>query len=165
MTNIAGVFSNKEQANQSLANLLDAGFRKEDISLIISDRARHIIFPSPTDDEGERATRGGAVGALWGGALGVLLTGLTAVGAIVIPGTSLLAAGPVVAILTGAGTGAIAGGLSGALISAGFAVDEAKRYEKEVNMGRAVLVVHTTDEKAGVARRILDTMSTKVKAA
>lgn len=165
MTNVAGIFNSKMEADKGLATLLDAGFKKEDISLIVNDNARHTIFAPPTDDEGERATRGGAAGALWGGALGVLAAGLTAVGSIAVPGAGLFAAGPIIAILAGAGTGAAVGGLSGALISAGFAVDEAKKFEHEVTRGKAVVIVHASDEKAHLARTALRNSDASIRAA
>lgn len=165
MTNVAGVFFNKIQADNALSGLLEAGFKKEDISLLVSDHARHTIFPAPVDNEGERATRGGAVGALWGGAIGVLLVGLTTVATIAIPGSGLLATGPIISMLAGAGAGTVVGGLGGALISAGFAVDEANRYEKEVKAGKAIVIVHAASEDADKARAILANMDGEVKVA
>jgi len=165
MSSVAGVFNNKMQADKAFAELLDAGFNKEDISLLISDNAHKSMFSPSVDDQGERATRGGAAGALWGGALGVLIAGLTAVGSIVVPGIGLLASGPIVAIFSGAGAGAAIGGLSGALISAGFAVDDANRYEAEVKSGKAVLIIHTDSDNESKARRILSDMDANVKAA
>lgn len=165
MTNIAGVFDSKTEANAAVSKLLDTGFKKEDLSLIVSDNARHAIFSSPTDDQASRTTDGGVAGALIGGALGELIAGLTVVGVVVVPGSGLLAVGPLVAAISGAGAGAIAGGVSGALISAGFAVDEAKRYEEEIRHGKAVIVVHTTDEMAQAARVALRGSNATVKAA
>ena len=165
MTHIAGVFDSRKEANAAVAKLLDAGFNKENISLIVSDNVRHTIFSSPTDDESARATKGGAAGALFGGALGALIASLTLVGVITVPGSGILVAGPLVAVLSGAGAGAAAGGLSGALISAGFAVDEAKRYENEIKHGKAVIVIHTTDEMAAAARVALHSGHATVQAA
>lgn len=166
MTTVAGVYDSEVGANRAVAQLLDTGFNKEDISLIVSDKARHTIFASPTDDEGSRATRGGAAGALFGGALGALVAGLTTVGVIALPGTGLLFAGPIISVLTGVGAGAAAGGLSGALIAAGFAVDDAKRYEEEVKSGKAVVVVHTDEDKAARARVALsDNFTTTTRVA
>lgn len=165
MTNVAGVFDNKAQAHEALSKLLDAGFKKDDISIIVSDNARHVIFSAPADDEGTRTAKGGAAGALFGGAVGALLAGLTLVGTIAVPGAGLLAAGPLVGVLSGAGAGAAVGGLSGVLVSQGFAVDEAQRYEDEIKHGKAVVVVHTDDKKAAIARSVLQNSNASVKAA
>lgn len=165
MTIVAGVFDSKKEADAAVSTLLDTGFKKENLSLIVSDNARHTIFAAPTDDESARTIEGGAAGALIGGALGALIAGLTLVGVMVVPGSGLLAVGPLVAAFSGAGAGAAAGGLSGALISAGFAVDEAKRYEEEIRHGKAVIVVHTTDEMAHAARVALRSSNATIKAA
>ena len=165
MTNVAGVFDSKTEADAAVSKLLDTGFNKENLSLIVSDNARHAIFSSPADNESIRTIEGGAAGALLGGVLGALIAGLTIVGVVVVPGSGLLAVGPLVSALTGAGAGAAVGGLSGALISAGFAVDEAKRYEEEIRHGKAVIVVHTTNEMAAAARVALRSSNATVKAA
>jgi len=165
MVDIAGVFDSRAEADAAIAKLLDTGFNKGNMSLIVADNVRHTIFASPTDDESTRATKGGAAGALFGGALGALIASLTLVGVIVVPGSGLLVAGPLVVALSGAGAGALAGGVSGALISAGFAVDEAKRYENEIRHGKAVIVVHTTTEMADAARIALHSSHGTVQAA
>lgn len=166
MTNVAGVFDSRKEADAAVLKLLDAGFKKEDLSMIISDHAHHAIFSAPTDDESTRTIEGGVIGALIGGTLGALIGGFTLVGLIIIPGSGgLLAVGPLVTALSGAGAGAAAGGLSGALISAGFAADEAKHYEEEIRHDKAVIVVHTTDEMARAARVALRSGNATIKAA
>lgn len=165
MKNIAGVFDSKKEADAAVSTLLDTGFSKEHMSLIVSDNAHHAIFSAPSDDESKRTIEGGAAGALIGGAIGALVAGLTLVGTIALPGSGLLAVGPIMAAFTGAGAGAIAGGLSGALISAGFAVDEAKHYEEAIRHGKAVIIVHATDEMVPAARVALRSSHGTVKAA
>ena len=83
MTNVAGVFDSKKEANTAVSKLLDTGFSKENMSLIVSDNANHAIFSAPSDDETARTIEGGAAGALIGGVLGALIAGLTLVGVIV----------------------------------------------------------------------------------
>ena len=165
MKNVAGVFDSKKEANAAVSSLLDTGFSKEHMSLIVSDNAHHALFPAPADDEAMRTIEGGAAGALIGGALGALVAGLTLVGVVLVPGSGLLAVGPIMAALTGAGAGAIAGGLSGALIRAGYAVDEAKRYEKAIRHGKAVIIVHATDEMVPAALMALRSSHATVKVA
>lgn len=50
------------------------------------------------------------------------------------------------AALTGAGAGAAAGVLTGALIGAGIDAGEAGKYEKDIAAGKAVVIVHPSDE-------------------
>lgn len=164
MKTVAGIFDSDITADRAVASLLDEGFLKDEISMIMSDKTRDKLFSS-TDDEANRVAKGGLVGAALGGAMGALIAGLTGVGAIVSGGT-LLAVGPIVAALYGAGAGGAVGGLSGALISAGFAADEASRYEDEIKQGKAVVIVHAADEKrAAIARSALSTSGATIKAA
>jgi len=165
MKTVAGVFESKLTADHAVSSLLDEGFVKDEISLIMSDKARDTLFSS-TDDETNRVAKGGAVGAALGGAVGALIAGLTGVGAIALSGGTLLAVGPIVAALYGAGAGGAVGGLSGALISAGFAADEARRYEDDIKHGKAVVVVHAAnDDRAAIAKSVLSTSGASIKAA
>lgn len=145
MKNIAGIFYDRPHAHKAVSALLERGFTQDDISIIMSDKAkeRHFHKTDNTDD----IAKGGAAGAVGGGALGGLIAGLAVVGTITIPGVGLLAAGPIIAVLSGVGAGATVGGLTGALAGAGFAAAEAKRYEDEVRKGNIVLVVHTKTEE------------------
>lgn len=165
MKTVAGIFDNNITADRAVSSLLDEGFLKDEISLIMSDKARDKLFSS-TDDEANRVAKGGIVGAALGGALGALIAGLTGVGAIAATGGTILAAGPIVAALYGAGAGGAVGGLSGALISSGFAADEARRYEEEIKQGKAVVIVHVADEqRATIAKSALSTSGATIKAA
>src|ERR1700760_720882 len=127
MANIVGIFDNAVLANQTIADLLSIGLTKDDISLVMSDKAKN-NFSAATKDTGDRAVVDSAIGAGTGGVIGALLAGLTMAGAVVIPGVSLLVVGPLVAALTGAGAGAAVGGLTGALAAAGISAVEASKY-------------------------------------
>jgi hypothetical protein len=60
-----------------------------------------------------------------------------------IPGLGpFIAAGPIMALLAGAGAGGAVGGLLGGLIGAGIPEYEAKRYEGRVKSGGILLSVH-----------------------
>ena len=161
----AGVFANRSDANNAVSQLLSMGLTKDDISLMLSEKSRDQWIKT-TDDTGDRAAAGGVTGATVGGVLGALVAGLTMVGSLAVPGSSLLVAGPVVAALSGAGAGAAAGGLTGALIGAGVDAGEAGKYEKEIEAGRAVVIVHSNDnEKVESARQILRNMGGETRAA
>ncbi|MBO0589238.1 hypothetical protein [Sporosarcina sp. E16_8] len=65
-----------------------------------------------------------------------------AIGALAIPGVGpIIAAGPIVAGITGAAAGAGVGGLAGALIGMGIPEVEANRYNDYFNEGK-ILVLH-----------------------
>ena len=165
MKTVTGIFDNQVTADRAVSSLLDEGFGKDDISLIMSDKTRDKLFSS-TDDEANRVAKGGIVGAALGGAIGAFIVGLTTIGVILLPGGTLLAVGPMIAALAGAGAGGAIGGLSGALMNAGFAADDANRYEEEIKRGKAIVIVHVTnDDQATVAKAALSVSGASVKAA
>jgi hypothetical protein len=60
-----------------------------------------------------------------------------------IPGVGpFIAAGPIVALLAGAGAGGVIGGIAGALIGMGIPEYEAKRFEGRIKEGGILLSVH-----------------------
>jgi tetrahydromethanopterin S-methyltransferase subunit C len=80
-----------------------------------------------------------------GGTIG-LLAGL---GALAIPGLGpFIAAGPLMAALSGAALGAGVGGLTGALIGMGIPEIEARKYEGKVRGGNLLIAVHTESPEA-----------------
>ena len=77
------------------------------------------------------------------------------IGALAIPGVGpLIAAGPLLAALSGAAAGATVGGITGALVGMGIPEIEAKRYEGKIKGGNILISVHTstTEEQARVEK-------------
>lgn len=76
------------------------------------------------------------------------VTGLLAgIGALAIPGIGpILAAGPIVATLTGVAVGAGAGGLVGGLIGLGIPEDEAKSTKDTLKVARSLCLLRIMDE-------------------
>lgn len=76
------------------------------------------------------------------------LVGLLAgIGTLAVPGLGILvAAGPLLATLSGIGIGASVGGLAGGLIGLGIPEYEAKRYEGHLEQGGILVSVHCKDE-------------------
>jgi hypothetical protein len=146
MKNIAGIFYNRLEASKAVGDLIHRGFTPRDVSMMMSEETRKQHFHDEGPSKGEQAAKGGVAGAAVGGTLGAILAGLTAIGSLTIPGVGLLAAGPIVAALSGAGLGAAVGGLSGALISAGFTDRDARHYEDLIRKGAIVLIVRTDNE-------------------
>ena len=72
-------------------------------------------------EKNTKAPEGAATGATSGAVLGGVLGWLAGVGLLAIPGVGpLLAAGPIVAMLAGAGAVGVAGGVVGALVGLGI---------------------------------------------
>jgi len=138
------------QAIRIANRLRNSGFSPSDISILAPDRGgiRDLGHENATKAP-EGATAGAASGALLGGALGWL----AGVGALAIPGVGpLIAAGPILATLTGAAIGGTAGGLTGGLVGMGIPEYEAQQYEGKLREGNILMCVHAedTDEAARV---------------
>jgi len=141
------------QAIRIANRLRTAGFTEGDISLLAPDRGglRDLSHQDSTKAP-EGAAAGASAGALFGGALGWL----AGIGALAIPGVGpLIAAGPILATLSGAALGTAAGGLTGALVGMGIPEYEAQAYEGKLREGNILMCVHAdSSEEASEIRRI-----------
>jgi hypothetical protein len=73
-----------------------------------------------------------------------------------IPGIGpIIAAGPIVATLSGAGVGAVAGGLIGGLTDMGVSKTDAEFYAESVRRGGALVTVRADDSRAERAADIM----------
>lgn len=139
------IFNSRASVERAVNALKRAGFRHSDISVLFPDResSREFAHEKATKAP-EGATTGTATGAILGGTLGWLV----GMGSLAIPGIGpVIAAGPIMAALAGAGVGGAMGGIAGALIGIGIPEYEAKRYEGLVKDGGILVSVHCDDEK------------------
>jgi hypothetical protein len=149
---VTAIFDSSETASVAVDRLIDAGFSRDDVSMLVSESTRGRVFGI---EEHTKAAEGAATGGALGGTLGALGAGLVAVGAITIPGVGLAAAGPLVAALAGAGAGGAAGGLTGAFVGMGIREHEARVYADQVQNGRLLLGVHAHEDRVDRAKQIL----------
>jgi hypothetical protein len=71
--------------------------------------------------------------------------------------TPMIAAGPILAALSGAAAGGAVGTLAGALVGLGIPEYEAKQYEGKVKNGNILISVHTEDSRERkAAKEIFD---------
>ena len=133
------------QASVIVDRLKASGFTASDISVLAPDKDGTKTFAVDNQTKApEGAATGVGAGALLGGGLGWL----AGIGALAIPGVGpLIAAGPIMAALTGAAVGGTVGGLTGALIGMGIPEYEAKRYETKVKGGHCLISVHSEDSR------------------
>jgi len=150
---VTGLFKTRSAAESAVESLVDYGYSRDDISLLMSDATRGREF---TLQMATKAPEGAAAGATIGGALGAVAAGLVALGIIVVPGLALVAAGPIVATLAGLGAGAAAGGLTGALIGLGIPEHEAKFYNEAIEKGGILVGVYAHDDRTDQAKKILE---------
>lgn len=153
-TSVFGIAKSTEQAAQIVDRLKGAGFSDNDISVLLSDKSGTRDF---AHDKGTKAPEGATAGATTGGVLGGTLGLLAGIGALAIPGLGpFIAAGPIMATLSGIAVGATVGGLTGALIGMGIPEYEAKRYEGKINEGNVLIAVHSENsDQEKTARDIL----------
>ncbi len=150
---VTAIFNSRSQAEMAVDELLKAGFSRDDVSLLMSESTRGREFAVKKTTKVPEAA---AAGMTVGGVIGAVAAGLAAVGTLVIPGLSLVAAGPLVAALAGLGAGAAAGGLTGALIGLGIPEHEAKFYDQEIAKGGILVGVYAHSDRAKQAKEILE---------
>jgi hypothetical protein len=139
-TAVFGIFPTRSSAEQCVDSLLAAGYRNDDISVLMPDEDVTREFAT---EKNTKAPEGTTTGATAGGAIGGTLGLLAGIGALAIPGLGpFIAAGPIMGALAGIGSGAVVGGVIGALVGMGIPEYEAKRYEGRVKNGGILLSVH-----------------------
>ena len=140
---VFGIAASIDQSSAIVRRLKNAGFADQDISVLLPDKSGTRDF---AHKQSTKAPEGATAGASAGGAIGGTLGLLAGIGALTIPGAGpFIAAGPILAFLSGAAAGAAAGGLAGALIGMGIPEYEAKRYEGKIMGGNILISVHTED--------------------
>src|SRR6201996_3553535 len=139
-TVVYGIFATRASAATAVDGLLAAGFRNEDVSVLMQDNVGTKDF---AHEKQTKAPEGSVTGAVAGGAVGGTLGLLVGIGALAIPGLGpFIAAGPIMATLAGIGSGGVLGGVVGALVGMGIPEYEAKRYEGRIKEGGLLLSVH-----------------------
>lgn len=150
MKHLTALFYDVSHASRALDALLGAGVQRDDISLLTSEAgARSNLTIKNGNKSAEGATAGGALGGALGLIAGTLVTAATA-------GVGILATGPILVGLAGLGTGALVGGIAGALSGLGVPEHEAKFYEREIKERNAILIgVRTEDHSADAVSDVL----------
>jgi uncharacterized protein (TIGR02271 family) len=154
---VVAVYNDFDTARQVVEALVNAGFDRDDISLVANDsntEYRQYLEDYDADDDvkpGEGAGFGAVVGTLVG--LGVAL----------IPGIGpVIAAGPLAAALMagiGAAAGAATGGIVASLVDFGIPEEEANIYAENVRRGGTLVAVEVDDNRVGEAQNIMNRYS------
>src|SRR6185312_712604 len=134
MKTITGLFDNYDDAKDSVAELEATGIPNSDISLVANNSDGW--YDDDRSEAGEDAAGGAGIGAVVGGA-GGLLTGL---GIMAVPGVGpVVAAGwlaaTAVGAIAGAAVGGAAGGIIGAMTDSGIPESDAHVYAEGVRRG------------------------------
>lgn len=141
---VTGTFSDRNSAERAYSSMVDRGYDRNDINLLMSDDTRKKHFTDTANTElGSKALEGAGAGAAIGGVTGGILAALAAIGTTaVFPGLGIVVAGPLLAGLAGAGAGGATGGVIGALIGSGIPEDRAKLYDSDIKNGGIVMGVN-----------------------
>ncbi len=144
---VLGLVSNRLQAETIVDKLVKNGFGTNDISALFPDKSGTRDF---AHEQNTKAPEGAVVGAGAGagGAVGGTLGLLVGIGALAIPGLGpFIAAGPILAALSGVARGRGRRGIAGALIGLGIPEIEARQYERKIKDGNILISVHVEDGK------------------
>src|SRR5580765_2341094 len=144
-TSVFCIATSRSQAEQIVERLRFARFSNNDISVLFPDKGTTRDF---AHEKNTKAPEGAATGAGTGGVVGGALGWVAGIGALAIPGVGpFIAAGPIMAALSGAAVGAAVGGIAGGLIGLGIPELEAKRYEGKIKAGNILVSVHTENSE------------------
>ena len=134
------IATSRNQADQIVDQLKSANFSNNDISVLFPDKGTTRDF---AHEKNTKAPEGAVAGASTGGVIGGALGWIAGIGALAIPGVGpFIAAGPIMAALSGLAVGAAVGGIAGGLIGLGIPEIEAKRYEGKIRSGNILLSCH-----------------------
>jgi hypothetical protein len=149
MQTITKVYETYEKARDAVNELESAGIPMSSISVLAN---REVSQKYGDVDEATEAGAGAGVGAVVGGAAG-LLTGL---GLLAIPGLGpVVAAGWLASTALGAVAGGATGGIVGSLINAGVPEDHAHVYSEAVRRGGTLVSVQAEDHNISEVQSIL----------
>ncbi len=150
---VSGVFKEQEQVDNVVRRLIERGVSQDHISVMgknFQSQTRIAGFISKRDVIFGGLRSGALFGSLFGSFLGLL----TGVGVLFIPfvGT-VVAAGPLGALLLGAASGALAGsagaGLVSALVTLGMPEDKAAIYQTRIEAGEFLVMAEVPAERSG----------------
>ena len=152
---VVGSFDSAVDAVNVARKLRLARFLDSDVNIVVNNTQR---VSAGAQHPVQTATDSNAVaeGALAGGALGGVAGLAASLMGLAIPGIGpILAAGPIVAALAGAGAGAVAGGLISGLAELDIPESEAQNYAEAVRRGAALVTVCADSTRAHEARAIM----------
>lgn len=152
-----GIFANREDAEKAINALHTAlDIDNDDISYIFRNTEGEVREVSANQIAGDTPVEGAEKGAAIGAGVGAL-AGIAAIAGVIPVVGPLFAAGPLAAALgltgavgttvAGAATGAVAGGLIGALVNLGVGEENAQRYADRVHAGDVLVSAYADEEK------------------
>lgn len=157
---LSAVFKEQNQVDQAIRRLLDRDVSRDHISVMgrnFETETRIAGFITKKDVILGGLRSGAAFGSLFGSFLSLL----TGVGVLFIPFVgSVVAAGPIGAVLLGATSGALVGSAGGGLVSAlstlGMPEEKAAIYQTRLQAGEFILMAEVPANKSGEYQLLLE---------
>lgn len=167
MTMVTGLFKGKDRAEFAFQSVVDLGYDKSDVNVVMSDevRQRYLFSRPPTaggpgttdlEDKAVEADINNPANSTWGGPMGgtvgTLAPVVAAVGVLLIPGVGIVAGPVAVALAASAATG-VAIGLMGILMNWGIPDTRVAQYEAGLREGGILLGVKASSDADAVRIR------------
>jgi hypothetical protein len=161
---VTGLFKDRDDAERAYRSIIEFGYDKSDINLVMSDETRQRHFgpagagnelDNKAATEADKPASGNELGGPLGGTMGTIAPVLAAVGTLLlVPG--IIVAGPIAAALAAAGAVGIAGGIMGILNDWGVPKTRLQQYEASIREGGILIAVkpHSDDDAKELARRL-----------
>jgi hypothetical protein len=133
-----------EQHAQRIASRLEtAGIPANDVSILAADRG---LVEQPAAGAAPAPPEVTAAGMTGGAVLGGTLGWLAGIGLVFIPGLGpIIAAGPLVAALSGVALGGAVGGVAAAFVGLGVPEAEARQLETRIHEGSVLVAVQANN--------------------
>jgi uncharacterized protein (TIGR02271 family) len=156
---VVGLFDDRGVAHDVVRELISEGFARDQIGVMQKQPEGTDINKGAfeyVEEDGREQVEDMAKGAGAGAAIGGTAALLLSLTALAIPGIGpVLAAGPIAALIAGAGVGAAAGGLVSGLTRLGVDEAEADTYAEGLRRGGTLVTVHSPDHKADRAVSVM----------
>lgn len=142
------VFHNTETAHAYYDHLIERGYDKDEITVLMSKETKDKYYDGEHKSTGGEALKGAGAGSAIGGTVGAIAGAIAAIGtSIVLPGIGLVVAGPLAAAFAGAGIGGAGGALIGALTKAGLSDEKSAEYVDYLEKGKIIISVEPRNEE------------------
>jgi hypothetical protein len=146
---VTALFKDRDSAERAYRRLIEHGYDRHNINLVMSDETRHRFLASELT-EGEHSTKGVAPGGVIGATGGALVG---AMAGLAIPALGIVAIGPLFAALVGASLGSLTGGYLGSLLGVGIPKEREKHYEDVISQGGVLMsITARSDSEAGTIK-------------
>lgn len=160
---VTGFFRDHDHARHAMDILARLDYTAKDINIMTTHGVSNLdktnaLANSSRYTLGNKALEGAGLGGAIGGTAGAIIAAILTVGTMVmLPGTGVIIAGPVVAAFAGAGAGGLIGGLIGLAIGARIPRDLVNTSNQQANPGGILMSVmpHSAADKELIERELV----------